>query len=1129
MRSSNPIKSFKSYFILLAIAMVLSLSSVTALTEDFSAFTGSETINTCACDLTTDSLTVRNDGDVTSTFVLDVSGDASKWVNMAPQVFYLEPGQSKRVDRFINLPCSARDRYSLNTTITTTFGLEKSLYQTLDVVNCQNVQVVPQFSGAQQECPCTPVEYSFEVINTGQHLETYDLSVEPFSDAISMSTDFLILDPGESQMVSVFINLECGQYGERVFTFNAFAKGTKMLGQTDFQLNIDKCYDYDLTVGEEYGVCGGVPNIIPFDIKNSADIANEYIMDVSGVEWAYPETDTLAAWGGEIVGSNIIITPPNDEEFVEIINLNAVSVRGQEGRSAEILLETEQCHDYTLVPAVDAFKAIDCADKDHVFYLTNIGTRTTTYYVGIEGIDSISASDDPIVLGPGEATEVVFSGEAPCEMYGDFLENVYVTMEEVNQTYLEEKVFSIHSKDEAYLPYIGLDDLSIGYEGGESEIILSNAGFETAEYSLQLIGSDWLSLDRQEVVLAPGENATILLIATPSEDIAEDVYLAELVVSVPGEGVEYSAEFLVELSGSGSSSWIITVAAGSVLLLAIVLLVVWLVSKKKEKKIVPGSIIAAKKEYDAPVENYMSITKRKYVRDEQEEIKKIRMWPLIFIALLALLIASGAYFTFTSGVFSGVSDDSGAFVDSVDDAIPADVQDSGLTDGEVLTNADISDALVTLDLTQFSGKGNMIEIEDDEVIVIPMTVHNPTDMKTKLSLSSEDIWVSFDKDLVSIAAGSDSSAELRISPDLTALDEARLISFNVDLEGKKINYTEDIELVLAKKSERKDIPRFWFWLIGGILGLVILFVLLKSLRKDKNPETEEQSKHSIKEKIVYKEKVKKIKSKIKKDSSWAKILGMIMIIAGILVVISLLGIIVYNNINSDPDNADTESADLDISSDLKEDIDVSDIPSESAEQTNITIQKMTEDDVEQPLITIDRQSIPGKGNVFKLKQEQYIIPISIQNPTDRKARFAVSIEDGSWIAFDRYVILVLPESTNTVNMTITPDLSALENKDYSVTVNTKLEGNKIDYSEDLEFVLTKDKSLFERFWLYLLLLIIIAGIVFASTQMSRKIGSPKKKKKSGKTKQKDKDVDAINKEISALREKTMVSLKKGFN
>ncbi|MFC1723754.1 hypothetical protein ACFL0V_06445, partial [Nanoarchaeota archaeon] len=129
-------KSIANYILVLLALVVMISGSVGAITENFNAFTAKNTVNVCACDLTEQTLTIANTGEVTSTYMLGQLGDAAKWADIAPQAFYLEPGETKNVRNFVKVPCGVKGEFELNTSIQTVFEFEKTLAQKVNVENC---------------------------------------------------------------------------------------------------------------------------------------------------------------------------------------------------------------------------------------------------------------------------------------------------------------------------------------------------------------------------------------------------------------------------------------------------------------------------------------------------------------------------------------------------------------------------------------------------------------------------------------------------------------------------------------------------------------------------------------------------------------------------------------------------------------------------------------------------------------------------------------------------------------------------------------------------------------------------------------------------------------------------------
>jgi len=293
--------------IILTLLFIGSAISASALQEDFNAYSAKETINACACDLVQDSLFVQNAGQITSTYFLQKGGEAADWSTHAPDAFYLEQGERKEIKNFVNVPCYARGDYELTTKVKTLFDLEKTLTQTVHVDNCANVQLV-QKSFTQETCPCSPVTYEFEITNTGQHTESYRINVTPFDDSASVSDPILVLEPGQSHTVYAFLSLPCDINGQQEFTLNALAEGTGILGELDFNLMIDSCYDFRLEPEDEYNICANVPNAVTVPITNIVDIANRYTLSVEGPMWAYVQNETAFAWGKQQTAATLMVT-----------------------------------------------------------------------------------------------------------------------------------------------------------------------------------------------------------------------------------------------------------------------------------------------------------------------------------------------------------------------------------------------------------------------------------------------------------------------------------------------------------------------------------------------------------------------------------------------------------------------------------------------------------------------------------------------------------------------------------------------------------------------------------------------------------------------------------------------------
>ncbi|HII71658.1 TPA: hypothetical protein HA265_02795 [Candidatus Woesearchaeota archaeon] len=1199
-------KNTTNYLIMLLAVILLISSSAAAITENFHAFSSKSGLDVCACDFTQQMVTVQNNGEVTSTYIVEQGGEAAKWTTLAPNTFYLEPGQIQEMENFIKVPCGAKGEYVLNTTIMTVFDLEKVIEQRVNVENCPNIQIVPRFSGVQQECPCTPVQYDFDIVNTGKHIDTYKLSVEPYSDGISLSTDYLVMEPGEKQTVTVFINLNCGEYGERTFTLNALAQGTQILGQMDFDLNINKCYDYQILVGEEYSICQGVPNVIDYQVENLAEISNEYFLTLVGPEWISSEDVSLPAWGGDTVNGEILLMPPLEDETTYGLDIELQAVRGEEYRTVHVSLISEKCYDYEIYG--EKLTGIQCKERTDSLTIQNIGGRRTTYWLDLEGPEWLTLRKDMVVLDGGQEAEILFDINAPCDTeVAEFANTLYVTIDEVNQTYSQEHNVNVMPLEDAFLPDVDTTTVKTGYEGSEQQIKVTNTGPMWARYDLSVNSANWIWINEGSLELGSGETGYFTLATYPTEETAADGYKAEIMLAVEAEDIEYSTDLIVEVEQEKTVTdtlkenllWI--AIGGSLILLLIIILIVALVIKKggkdKDKKGKKPETAAAIKEVkeEKVAKKAITIDKKEYARPKKEKEKGEKgksRWPAILaIIIIVLLVGAGAYIAYKLGTgdieIEGLesSEDQetaqeGMAEESIEETVPAaepEPQEEAIAEpvaqpeeaeDRKLTEEDFEESLLVLDRSSVPGSGNELQVTNETEINLPLTIKNPTDRNAMFSVEqTEGSWIEFEREKLTVKPESEETINVKITPDHEALaDHDYTATMNAKLEGKKIDYEETLEFTITKPNNAW--LTWLLWGLGGLvaLGLILLIIALSKRErkpKEKKPAKEEKKKEdkkAEKKAAAAKKAEKKTERKQKKDKSEGSIWPVVIIIVILGLIVGSLSFWAYNTLKTDDGQGSEEIMEEGTAEEtVEEAVPVTEPePQEEAEAEPVAEEtqteeaeipeesKLTEEDVQESLITIDRSQVPGEGNELKVKDEIYTLPMTIKNPTDRTARFTVNTGNESWIVFDDYQILVDPEDIKDVDMYVVPDYDKLEDNDYIVRVNTHLAGEKIDYEEQLEFVISEENGGWP-WWIWALIGAAVAGAVIGISELARRskkegaagsgkknaskkadIKADKKMKAAAKKKKetKDKDVENIDKEINRIRKKTELKIKK---
>lgn len=187
----------KGTYTLLSIILIslLALSASAQVPEDFS-LSGDTAFTVYQGTLHSTSLLVTNTGAVASSYSLSVGpSDAANWVSMNPLTFTLQPGQSKTITEYLNIPLNtAPGSYSLTTFVTTSVGSQASLKQRMSVEIPHNIYLTAE--DHKSILPCGTATYPITISNIGPFPDTYTLSISSnVADIASFNDDEFVLAP----------------------------------------------------------------------------------------------------------------------------------------------------------------------------------------------------------------------------------------------------------------------------------------------------------------------------------------------------------------------------------------------------------------------------------------------------------------------------------------------------------------------------------------------------------------------------------------------------------------------------------------------------------------------------------------------------------------------------------------------------------------------------------------------------------------------------------------------------------------------------------------------------------------------------------------------------------------------
>jgi PGF-pre-PGF domain-containing protein len=243
-------------------------------------------------------LTITNTGSVPSGYSLSASGSAAHFLSLGPINFILEPGKSQKVLSYLTIPCGAEKEYDLTIYVNTVLETKKEIKQKIIVEKTKNIGITPVVY-TQVIKPCEIASYTYNIENTGSFTETYSvLFKEPFGKYAFVNFNQVTLGGGQSIPLNIQFKPDCSLYGNYSIPFSVKTANTGLYAKTLFYVFIDRAYSYKLTLGnaklsgsndssfathttdELYSLCKDAQYLIPFSLKNTANISNQYSLNL---------------------------------------------------------------------------------------------------------------------------------------------------------------------------------------------------------------------------------------------------------------------------------------------------------------------------------------------------------------------------------------------------------------------------------------------------------------------------------------------------------------------------------------------------------------------------------------------------------------------------------------------------------------------------------------------------------------------------------------------------------------------------------------------------------------------------------------------------------------------------------
>ncbi len=340
----------------------------TAAVTDFYATSTVSDYAVCSDELTTDSILIRNQGNVPDTYSITLTsenGAVLDWITMRQNTVTLQPGEQQEVLAYISPLADISGPYTYTITVTSVYDDSETFEKQITVKNCPNIALNGYIS-SQQTCPCSVGVYIFDLANTGGRTETYSLWLEGIdSEYYDLSEYKVTLEAGEKKKIYAYVRMACFIYGDFLFSLIAETEQSGYTAEIPLTLYIQQaCYNYNIALGEAlifvenetlnitfapkqdaaYTLCQENPAVIPVSLENPSEIMNQYsFMIEDAQQWITPAEPYVRLLGNKQHITNLVVNTATADSGIYSFALKVETLRGDLETVVPFTVEIEDC------------------------------------------------------------------------------------------------------------------------------------------------------------------------------------------------------------------------------------------------------------------------------------------------------------------------------------------------------------------------------------------------------------------------------------------------------------------------------------------------------------------------------------------------------------------------------------------------------------------------------------------------------------------------------------------------------------------------------------------------------------------------------------------------------------------
>lgn len=208
--------------------------------RDFAVIPGNDIIKMCACSGGNDTFKVLNTGTYPAVFAIEIDNPSAV---LSANSFELLPGQSKDIMLAFNAACiTGKSRLAIM--ISSNLGVQKRIEKHFTIDQCTNIELWLS-NDNQTLLSCQDATFTLFVKNSGSFEDNYQIKG---GDASSVNPSYFTLQPNQVAQVSVRSKNGCTKYGDKELSITVHSEKNNQVAKIKGRYSIVKDFDYKIMV-----------------------------------------------------------------------------------------------------------------------------------------------------------------------------------------------------------------------------------------------------------------------------------------------------------------------------------------------------------------------------------------------------------------------------------------------------------------------------------------------------------------------------------------------------------------------------------------------------------------------------------------------------------------------------------------------------------------------------------------------------------------------------------------------------------------------------------------------------------------------------------------------------------------